>query len=91
MRNIPVSVMITWPRPNYVDPETRGNSIIYVLSPFLFVSATTVGLRLYTRTVVNRWFGWDDVLIILGLVCYRTLCIKSNTQTMLLQANHGIV
>jgi hypothetical protein len=72
----PIDVLLTWPAPNYTNPVTRGNALVVVNYIFAVLAVITVALRLYTRAVIKRWFGIDDVFIILALVgtdrCYET-------------------
>jgi hypothetical protein len=68
MRLPPVDVLLSWPTPNYENPVTRGNALVIVNSIFIGFVVITVGLRLYTRLVIKRWFGIDDVFILLALV-----------------------
>jgi hypothetical protein len=65
-----------WPKPNYVNPETRG-SLKVVLNVALYtILLCFVGLRIFTRTYLRKIFGGDDVLILLALVrqIFITLC-----------------
>jgi hypothetical protein len=62
------AVIASWPRPNYVDPETRGDSLYYINSTFLFLATVAVSLRLYTRIWIRNWFGLDDAFILVSLV-----------------------
>ncbi|KAF1936522.1 hypothetical protein EJ02DRAFT_82359 [Clathrospora elynae] len=64
----PTEIILAWPSPNYVNPVTRGPALIIVNAVFSFLVVVTVGLRLYTRLVLRRWFGLDDIFIILALV-----------------------
>ena len=68
MRLPPADVLLSWPTPNYENPVTRGNALVIVNSIFIGFVVITVGLRLYTRLVIKRWFGIDDVFILLALV-----------------------
>ncbi|KAH7078288.1 hypothetical protein FB567DRAFT_131994 [Paraphoma chrysanthemicola] len=68
MRLPPADVILSWPPPNYDDPITRGNALVIVNSIFIVFVVITVGLRLYTRLVIKRWFGIDDVFILLALL-----------------------
>ncbi|ORY02462.1 hypothetical protein BCR34DRAFT_591903 [Clohesyomyces aquaticus] len=68
MREIPVEVLLSWPAPNYKDPVTRGNALVIVNGIFVSILALVVALRIYTRIVVKRWFGSDDVFIILAFI-----------------------
>jgi hypothetical protein len=69
----PVEILLTWPTPNYDDPVTRGPALVIVNAIFIALVLLTVAARLYTRLVIKRWFGWDDVFILLALVSVRIL------------------
>jgi hypothetical protein len=73
MRLPPVDVLLSWPTPNYENPVTRGNALVIVNSIFIGFVVITVGLRIYTRLVIKRWFGVDDVFILLALVSSKLL------------------
>jgi hypothetical protein len=65
----PDSITNAWPSPNYVDPIRRDVNVLYTLnSIFLFSALVCVALRLYTRTVIRKWFGLDDVFIVFSVV-----------------------
>ena len=68
VRHIPVSVLLSFPAPNYVDPVTRGPSLVVVNAIFIALVTVIVLARLYTRIFIKRWFGSDDVFIILAFV-----------------------
>ncbi|KAH9868670.1 hypothetical protein J1614_007742 [Plenodomus biglobosus] len=68
MRLPPYEILLSWPTPNYENPITRGHALIVVNAIFLGLVIVTVGLRLYTRLVVKRWFGLDDIFILLALL-----------------------
>lgn len=68
VREIPLSVLFTWPAPNYVNPDTRGPALLVVNAVFITLCTITLFLRLYTRIFIKRWFGSDDVFIILAYV-----------------------
>lgn len=61
----PVEVLQSWPKSNYSNPsEVRGPSVListYVFVPLVII---LVGLRLYTRLHISKYFGADDVLIV---------------------------
>jgi hypothetical protein len=65
---IPQEVFDAWPVPNYIDPVSRGNSFYYVSTISVFAATVSVCLRLWTRIHLRRYFGLDDLLIILALV-----------------------
>jgi hypothetical protein len=64
----PVDVLLSWPTPNYVDPETRGPALLIVNSILIALTILTVVARLYTRIVIKRWFGIDDIFILFALL-----------------------
>jgi hypothetical protein len=68
MRLPPTEVLLNWPTPNYDHPVTRGDALLVVNAVFIGLATITVGLRLYTRLFIKRWFGIDDVFILLALV-----------------------
>jgi hypothetical protein len=71
MRNIPLSVLQSWPRPNYIDPPTRGSWAVAFFGVLSGIVVVIVLLRCYTRAFIQRWFGWDDILIIFALVSFE--------------------
>jgi hypothetical protein len=68
IRPVPLAVLLSWPRPNYVDPIRRGPALVIVNSLLLPVALVIVGLRLYTRLVICRSAGLDDLFIALATV-----------------------
>lgn len=61
-------MILTWPTPNYVNPPTRGDALLIVNSILIALVAIVVGLRMYTRIIIKRWFGLDDIFILVALV-----------------------
>lgn len=61
-------VFLSWPTPNYKNPKTRGDALVIVNSIFIGFTVIIVFLRLYTRLVIKRWLGIDDIFILLALV-----------------------
>lgn len=72
MKLPPVSVLETWPKSNYLDPETRGNALTVFNSVCLGLMTIILGLRLYTRVFVKKWFGWDDFYIVCAYVGFAS-------------------
>ncbi|KAF2022287.1 hypothetical protein BU24DRAFT_439026 [Aaosphaeria arxii CBS 175.79] len=68
MRAIPLDVLLSFPQPNYVNPDTRGPALAIVNYIFLVLVIVVVALRIYTRLIVKRWFGTDDVFMALALI-----------------------
>ncbi|ELR07913.1 hypothetical protein VC83_06540 [Pseudogymnoascus destructans] len=69
MRSPPPEVLASWPKPNYVDPERRGNEGVIVQSILVVLVTAMVIIRLYARIVITRaGIGLDDALIIISWV-----------------------
>lgn len=68
LTQIPLSVIASFPTPNYIDPVTRGAGLVVVNVIFLVLITVCVALRLYTRIAIKRWFGIDDWFIILAYI-----------------------
>jgi hypothetical protein len=59
---------LSWPRPNFVDPETRPNTMLIAAC---ICGPITVGLllaRLWVRIFHQRNPGWDDWLMLAATV-----------------------
>lgn len=68
MKLPPADVLATWPTPNYIDPTTRGNSVLIVTIVFSALAFVVTCLRLYTRFKITCSPGIDDILIVVALV-----------------------
>ncbi|KAM5451801.1 hypothetical protein MaudCBS49596_003629 [Microsporum audouinii] len=65
----PVSVILSWPKPNYVNPtEVRGPLIIILTSIFAPLTLFVVIIRIFSRIHVSKSFGLDDVFIIAAVI-----------------------
>ncbi|OGM50659.1 integral membrane protein [Aspergillus bombycis] len=64
----PPEVMLAWPKPNMIDPESHGPSSIVLASVFGGIALVTVGVRLWARCVIQRRGGWDDLYAGLAVV-----------------------
>jgi hypothetical protein len=65
---IPWSILTSFPKPNYVDPVSRGQVTSVVSGVMMSFTTLFVLTRLYQRIFVRRWFGPDDLCIIMGYV-----------------------
>jgi hypothetical protein len=72
MRSAPPEVMATWPKPNYVDPITRGSALMVVELTLLPIAMIIVFLRLYVRIGWLKKSWWDDYLMVLAMVCIKS-------------------
>ena len=64
----PLSVIGSWPQPNYRNPETEGNRLTITTIVLGVIAILVVAARLYARIVLLGNPGWDDFLIVLALV-----------------------
>ncbi|KAI4912335.1 hypothetical protein J4E85_011068 [Alternaria conjuncta] len=58
----PVDVLLGWPTPNYIDPETRGPALLIVNSILIALTILVV------IALIKRWFGIDDIFILFALL-----------------------
>ncbi|KUJ19087.1 uncharacterized protein LY89DRAFT_731510 [Mollisia scopiformis] len=63
-----LSVIESFPTPNYVDPAVRGPANIITVSIFFPLALLIVGIRTYTRTCLSKSFGADDWFILAALL-----------------------
>ena len=61
-------IIPVFPKPNYINPVTRGPDTYVVGTVFLGLSTIVVALRLYARLFIRRWFGLDDLCVCLAWV-----------------------
>lgn len=71
MRSPPPAVLKTWPKPNYVDPVTRGPGLMIIELTLLPIAMIVVFLRMWVRISWLRKSWWDDYLMIAAMVCAR--------------------
>lgn len=68
----PLSVIASWPTPNYVDPERRGWSVVVMCAVLWGLAMVILMMRLWARLVLQHNAGLDDLFIVLAMV--RTEC-----------------
>ncbi|KAL8706599.1 MAG: hypothetical protein Q9201_000346 [Fulgogasparrea decipioides] len=61
-------IIAGWPKPNFVNPETRGPALTVVNIVFIILVVLVVALRYYTRIKITHSFGLDDWVIGASLV-----------------------
>jgi hypothetical protein len=59
---------MTWPKPNYDDPVTRGPSLMIVELTLLPIAMLVVFLRLWVRISWLKKSWYDDYLMILAMI-----------------------
>ena len=68
MRFPPPEVLKTWPKPNYVNPDTRGPALIIVELTLLPIAIICVALRLWIRIGWLHKGWWDDWLMVVAVI-----------------------
>ncbi|OIW33761.1 hypothetical protein CONLIGDRAFT_677512 [Coniochaeta ligniaria NRRL 30616] len=71
----PSSVLASWPTPNYANPVTHGPANIVVIPLLLALVFIFLCIRFYTRLLITRGFGVDDVLVLLAFIPATTFAI----------------
>lgn len=70
MRNPPLEVVATWPKPNYDNPEHRGPALLIVEVTIMSVAILTLMARLYVRIFKVNKHGLDDWLMLAAMVSH---------------------
>ncbi|KAJ3561445.1 hypothetical protein NPX13_g8943 [Xylaria arbuscula] len=68
MRLPPIEVIASWPKPNYINPESRAPISTVVGSIFLAFVTIILLIRLYSRKQLTKGLGLDDILICLAYI-----------------------
>ncbi|KAK2877177.1 hypothetical protein FQN49_001371 [Arthroderma sp. PD_2] len=65
----PISVILSWPKPNYVNPtDVRGPLIIILTAIFAPLTLIVVLIRVFTRLHISKSFGADDIFIVAAAI-----------------------
>ena len=80
MRDPPLDVIKSWPKPNYVNPETQGPGITISGITFMTLATILVMLRVYVRGWLIRSFGWDDAYMVAAVVRLQTPHISEDDE-----------
>ncbi|TVY49451.1 hypothetical protein LOCC1_G000602 [Lachnellula occidentalis] len=73
----PLEVLAALPKPNYVDPVTRADAKVILNVVLYTILLSFIGLRIYTRTHLRKFFGTDDILILVALIPTSVFFIMS--------------
>lgn len=85
MREIPLSVYLEWPAPDYANPTTRGDALLTINIVFITLVTLSLGVRLYSRMLVKHQSGMDDVMIVLAYL----FTIGMTAVVLLANRNYG--
>jgi hypothetical protein len=69
----PLSVIESWPKPS-LNFERRGWGVPIAVIVLFVITATVVSARLWSRLVIQRNAGIDDICIVFAMV--RTYCFR---------------
>ena len=75
----PLSVIESWPQPNYINPVQRDWAVPVILIVLFFITFLVFCARLWARLIVARDAGFDDLLIVLTMVRW-TLSLRTKSQ-----------
>ncbi|KAF3940645.1 hypothetical protein ABW19_dt0200267 [Dactylella cylindrospora] len=64
----PLDVLLTWPKPNYINPDRQGDFMAPIIIVMTVICAIVVALRLYVRAFILKAFKADDWLIIFAFI-----------------------
>jgi hypothetical protein len=64
----PLDVKLSWPKPNYVDPVLRPNTIVLLACIMGPITVVMTLVRMWVRVFHQRCAGWDDWLMLAALV-----------------------
>ncbi|KAL2193963.1 hypothetical protein P885DRAFT_71762 [Corynascus similis CBS 632.67] len=64
MRFPPPEIVASWPPPNYINPVSRGPTLLIVEFITLSIALLCLGMRMYVRLHIMRKSGWDDWLMV---------------------------
>ena len=73
---VSIPTVESWPTPNYINPQTRGDSVLIIHGTLYSLVVVVVGLRIYTRICISRSFGLDDMFILLAMVPQQSTILE---------------
>lgn len=73
----PTDVLLSWPKPNYVNPEDRGWSSSIVLLVFLGITFFVYIARMWARLGIGKNAGLDDTLMTIAMLPLFGLTISA--------------
>jgi hypothetical protein len=85
---VSIQTFETWPKPNYINPETRGNSVIIIHSILYTLVVVVVGLRIFTRARISRCFGADDTFILIAMASQKLSHITASPPPLHLHSSN---
>ncbi|ORY63431.1 uncharacterized protein BCR38DRAFT_228272 [Pseudomassariella vexata] len=68
MMRLPLEAVLKWPRPNFENPQTRGQVGLIVGTTLLTFVTVLLAVRIFTRQYISKGLGLDDILIVLAYI-----------------------
>jgi hypothetical protein len=73
----PPEVVLSWPAPNFVDPEERGWAAPVILIVALSITFPVYAARIWARLAIAKNGGLDDILISIAMLPLIGLSVSS--------------
>lgn len=73
----PSEVLLSWPKPNYINPEDRGWSSSIVLLVFLCITFLVYIARMWARLGLGKNHGLDDTIMSIAMLPLFGLTISA--------------
>jgi len=73
----PPEVLLSWPNPNYVDPQERGWEAPVILAIVLGITFLVYTARMWARLVISKNAGMDDLLMSVAMIPLFGLTISA--------------
>lgn len=64
----PPEVILSWPRPNHINPEERGWEAPIVLIVFMTITFFVYVARMWARIAISKNTGLDDILMTVAML-----------------------
>jgi hypothetical protein len=78
----PPEVLLSWPNPNFVNPEERGWEAPIVLIVMMVITSIIFIARLWARFMVAKNLGLDDILMGIAMLPVLGLTVSAILGTL---------
>jgi hypothetical protein len=69
--HVPFEAVMTWPRPNFINPEKRPNTLTVIACIFGPITIAMFLARMWVRVIHQHNPGWDDWIMLAAMVSPR--------------------
>jgi hypothetical protein len=73
----PTEVLLSWPKPNYINPDDRGWASSIVLLVFLSITFLVYIARMWARLGLGKNHGLDDTIMSIAMLPLFGLTISA--------------